>query len=174
MTMDAIGLLKEDHRNVKKLLGQLEKMKAPGRRQLLLGQIEAEIKIHSKIEEEIFYPAYRDAVKKQEDRKLFFEAHEEHHVVDHVLDDLKESSPDGHVFAAKAKVLKELVEHHIEEEEGQMFKKAKKSLDKQELVDLGIRMFDLRQEMRQQITDMKGASMARTSAEVAFRVKRKE
>lgn len=139
---DAITLLKEDHKKVKGLLAQLEKTTERGadRRRKLLGQIETEVKVHTTIEEEIFYPAYRDAVKKKDDRELYQEALEEHHVVDLVLPELKDADPAGEVFGAKAKVLKELIEHHAEEEEKEMFPKARKALGAAELRDLGRRM----------------------------------
>src|SRR5215208_3250824 len=117
---DAIALLKQDHEKVRGLLGQLEKATTPARHDKLLAQVEKELKVHTQIEEEIFYPAYRDAVKKKEDRKLYFEAVEEHHVVDMVLPEASEGSQ-TEVLQAKAKVLKELVEHHADEEEKQMF-----------------------------------------------------
>ena len=139
---DAITLLKEDHKKVKGLLSQLEKTTERGasRRTKLLGQIETEVKIHTTIEEEIFYPAYRDAVKKKDDRELYQEALEEHHVVDLVMPELKRSNPGGEVFGAKAKVLKELIEHHAEEEEKEMFPKARRALGMAELRDLGAQM----------------------------------
>ena len=139
---DAITLLKEDHKKVKGLLAQLEKTTERGadRRLKLLGQIEGEIKVHTTIEEEIFYPAYRDAVRKKEDRELYQEALEEHHVVDLVLPELKDSDPAGEIFGAKAKVLKELIEHHAEEEEKEMFPRARKVLGAAELRELGSRM----------------------------------
>ncbi len=139
---DAITLLKEDHKTVKGLLSQLEKTTERGaaRRVTLLGRIEKEVKIHTTIEEEIFYPAYRDAVRKKDDRELYQEALEEHHVVDLVLPELKNADPAGEVFGAKAKVLKELIEHHAEEEEKEMFPKARKVLGAAELKDLGARM----------------------------------
>ena len=139
---DAITLLKEDHKKLRGLLAQLEKTTERGaaRRKKLLGQIETEIKVHSKIEEEIFYPAYRDAVKKKDDRELYQEALEEHHVVDLVLPELKSADPAGEIFGAKATVLKELIEHHAGEEEKEMFPKARKVLDAAELRELGSRM----------------------------------
>jgi hemerythrin-like domain-containing protein len=139
---DAITLLKEDHKKVKGLLSQLEKTTERGirRRRKLLGQIATEVKVHTTIEEEIFYPAYRDAVKKKDDRELYQEALEEHHVVDLVLPELKASNPAGEIFGAKAKVLKELIEHHADEEEEEMFPKARKVLGAARLRDLGGRM----------------------------------
>jgi len=147
---DAISLLKEDHKKVKALLAALEKTTERGadRRAKLLRQIETEVKIHSTVEEEIFYPAYRDAVTTKDDRELYQEALEEHHVVDLVLPEVKESDPAGEVFAAKAKVLKELIEHHAEEEEKQMFKKARQAMDIEELRELGARIEARKKELK--------------------------
>lgn len=132
---DAIALLKEDHEKVRGLLGQLENATG-ARRNKLLAQVEQELKIHTTIEEEIFYPAYRDAARKKEDKKLYFEAVQEHHVVDLVMPEVSDgASPEE--LKAKAKVLKDLVEHHAEEEEKQMFPRARKALDREELRALG-------------------------------------
>jgi hypothetical protein len=141
-TPDAIALLKADHKKVRGLLEQLEKSteKSAARRTRLLSQIEAELEMHTTLEEEIFYPAYKNAVRSKDDRKLFFEAHEEHHVVKGVLPEIAATDPATEVFGAKAKVLKELVEHHAEEEEKEMFKSARKAMSAEELRDLGLRM----------------------------------
>lgn len=139
---DAIALLKEDHAKVRALLASLEKSTdgKPERRATLLQKIERELEIHTTIEEEIFYPAYRDKAEAKEDRKLYFEAHEEHGVVKLYLPEMHQGGLAGEKFAAKAKVLKELVEHHAKEEEKEMFKSARKLLSKDELRDLGARM----------------------------------
>ena len=135
---DAITLLKQDHEKVRGLLGSLENATG-ARREKLLAQVEKELEIHTTIEEEIFYPAYREAAKKKEDKKLYYEAVEEHHVVKVVIPDAHEgNSPEQ--LKAKAKVLKELVEHHADEEEKEMFPRAKKAMDKEELRDLGAQM----------------------------------
>jgi hemerythrin-like domain-containing protein len=141
-TQDAIALLKADHEKVRGLLSQLEKSteRSADRRQALLAKIEAEVKVHTTVEEEIFYPAYRDAVRKKEDRELYQEALEEHHVVDLVLPEIKGTDPSSEVFGAKAKVLKELIEHHAEEEEKEMFKRARRVMDAAQLRELGARM----------------------------------
>jgi hemerythrin-like domain-containing protein len=144
---DAITLLKEDHEKVRGLLKQLESAKAPRRREELLAKIDEEVRIHSTIEEEIFYPAFREAAEKKEDRELFFEALEEHHVVDLVMPEAKETEPGAEEFAAKAKVLKELIEHHADEEEKEMFPKAKKLMDREELLDLGERIRQRKSEL---------------------------
>ena len=137
---DAIALLKKDHAEVKKLLQRLDSSHSAAERGKLFGRIHKEVKVHSAVEEEIFYPAFREAVKAQEDRKLYFEAKEEHHVVDGVLAELQGADPASEVFAAKAKVLMDLIEHHAEEEEEEMFPRARKLIDRAKLVELGVRM----------------------------------
>ena len=146
---DAIALLKKDHEKVRGLLGDLEKsaMRGGPRAQKLVTQIDKELEIHTTIEEEIFYPAFRDAVRTKDDKKMYFEAKEEHHVVKLVLPEVKEGGIALEEFAAKCKVLKELVEHHAGEEEKEMFPKARKVLSRAELQDLGDRMAQRKKEL---------------------------
>lgn len=148
-TRDAIQFLEAEHETVRGLLEKLEGTteRATTRREELLAKIEREVRIHSRIEEEIFYPAFQEAARKREHAKLFFEALEEHHVVDLVLPELKATAPDADEFAGKAKVLKDLIEHHAEEEEDEMFPAAKKLMDRAELVALGERLARRRLEL---------------------------
>lgn len=136
---DAIALLTEDHQRVRELLGEMEETteRAVSKREELLVTIEQELEIHTKIEEDIFYPAFRDAAKKKDDKDLYYEALEEHHVVDMVMPEIKKTKADSEEFGAKAKVLKDLVEHHAGEEEKEMFPRAKKLMDREQLLDLG-------------------------------------
>ena len=138
--MDAIALLKTDHKKVRLLLETLDKTDAPARRTKLIGQIETEIKVHAKIEEEIFYPAFKRKAEESEELEMFLEAKEEHGLVDIMLAKAKGSDPASEEFAARAKVLKDLVVHHAKEEEKEMFKAAKKLFDKDELKSLGDQM----------------------------------
>jgi hemerythrin-like domain-containing protein len=142
MKQDATALLKQDHAKVKDLLEELTKTteRSVRRRTELLKEIEMELKIHMKLEEEIFYPAFKDAASKKQDEKMYYEAVEEHHAADVVLMDVKKSDPGSLQFGGKAKVLKELVEHHVQEEEKEMFPQARKVMDKEELKELGARM----------------------------------
>jgi hemerythrin-like domain-containing protein len=146
---DAIALLKKDHEKVRGLLSKLETAANRGsdRAMQLVAQVEHEVKIHSQIEEEIFYPAYRDAAQKKDDKKLYFEAKEEHHVVDLVMPEMEEGGSTEE-FAAKAKVLKELIEHHADEEEKEMFPKARKLFDRDELRELGERLEQRKMELQ--------------------------
>ncbi len=134
--------MKDDHANLRELLKKFEATTDRGvkTRQQLLEEISSELEAHTAIEAEIFYPAYRDAVSNREDRKLFFEAHEEHHLVDLTLAELRETEPDSESYGAKAKVLKDLIEHHAAEEENEMFPKARQVLGAEALWDLGRRM----------------------------------
>jgi len=138
-TQDAIALLKQDHETVRHLLTELAETTSRGtkKRLELLAKIGQEIRVHATIEEEIFYPAYKGAAETEEDKKLFFEAAEEHGLVDVVLPALEKADPASEPFGAKAKVLKDLIEHHAEEEETEMFPKAKKLLGKERLLELG-------------------------------------
>lgn len=148
---DAVSLLKADHEKVSLLFEQLEKTTERGaaKRQKLVAQIEAEIKAHMAVEEEIFYPAFRDAVTKKDDKEMYFEAKEEHHVADTVLSELKGLDPTDETYAAKAKVLKELIEHHVEEEEGEMFPKARRAMGAARLRELGEEMGERKRDLQQ-------------------------
>jgi hemerythrin-like domain-containing protein len=140
--MDAIKLLKTDHKLVKELLAQLEETseRATKKRASLLREIQINLKAHTTIEEEIFYPAFKKAGQKAE-AKMYFEALEEHRAAeDLVLPDLLGTDPSSVEFSGRAKVLKELIEHHADEEEKEMFKDAKELLSKEELVELGSQM----------------------------------
>lgn len=140
--MNAIDLLKADHEKVKAILTQLSDStdRALKKRVDLLDKLEMEIAIHTQLEEQILYPAFKDAGGKEQD-EMYYEAKEEHRTVDSlVLPDLKATDPSTPEFAGRVKVVKELLEHHIEEEETEMFPQAKKLLGKAKLDELGKQM----------------------------------
>jgi hemerythrin-like domain-containing protein len=148
--MDAITLLTEDHRKVKALLAELADTtsRAEKTRTELLAKIARELEVHTTIEEEIFYPAFKEAGEKSDDSRMFFEAMEEHRAAgDLVLPDLLKTGVTTDQFGGRAKVLKELVEHHADEEEKDMFPRARKLLGKQALVELGERLAARKQEL---------------------------
>ena len=118
--MDAIALLKDDHDKVKKLLAELETTTERGvkTRTELFATIKGELTVHEIIEEEIFYPTLKAHPKA---RDIVLEGYEEHHVVDLLMGELESLDVDDETWGAKAKVMKENIEHHIEEEEGEMF-----------------------------------------------------
>ena len=147
--MDALKLLKEDHRKVKKLLGELESTTERGvkTRQELFSKVKMELVVHEAIEEEIFYPALKAHPKTKE---ITLEAYEEHHVVDTVMAEIEGVAFDDERWGAKFAVMKENLEHHIEEEEGEMFKQAKQAFDPDELERLGESMAARKEELVKQ------------------------
>ena len=137
--MNAIDLLVQDHKLVKKLLEELSSTteRAVKKRAELLHRIEQELQIHTALEEQILYPAIKDAGGKEE-AKMYYEAKEEHRTVDAlVLPDLLHTETGTIEFAGRVKVMQELLEHHIEEEEGELFPTARKLLNKVSLEELG-------------------------------------
>jgi hypothetical protein len=139
MTMDALTMLKTDHDKVKDLLEDLDATTERGvkTRAELFATLKGELTVHEIIEEEIFYPALKSHPKAVD---IVLEGYEEHHVVDVLMGELESLDVSDETWGAKASVMKENIEHHIEEEEGDMFKKARQVFDRQELVDLGDRM----------------------------------
>ena len=137
--MDALRLLTDDHDKMRKLLDELETTTERGvkTREELFSKIKGELTIHEIIEEEIFYPALKEHPKAKD---IVLEAYEEHHVVDTVMAELDRLPVDDETWGAKAKVMQENVEHHMGEEEGEMFQKARQVFDKDELELLGTRM----------------------------------
>jgi hemerythrin superfamily protein len=144
-TMDAIELLTDDHRKVKKLLTELDATteRALKTREELFTTIKRELTVHEVIEEEIFYPALKEHPRAKD---IVLEAYEEHHVVDTLMGELSELPYDDETWGAKFKVMKENIEHHVEEEEGDMFKKARQVFDDVELDELGVVMTERKAE----------------------------
>ena len=137
--MDAITLLKHDHDKVKKLLTELESTTERGvkTRSELFATIKGELTVHEIIEEEIFYPELKAHPKAKD---IVLEGFEEHHVVDLLMGELESLDVSDEAWGAKAIVMKENIEHHIEEEEGEMFKIARSVFETDELEELGSRM----------------------------------
>lgn len=149
MAHHAIEMLKKDHKKVKQLLEELAESseRATKKRAELLEKIEKELKIHTTLEEEIFYPAFREADGKEHDR-MYYEAKEEHRAVEKlVLPDLLKTEPGSETFSGRAKVLKELIEHHVEEEEQDMFPAAEKTMEESLLDELAEKMAARRNEL---------------------------
>jgi hypothetical protein len=134
-----LSLLKEDHDKVKKMLTELDSTTERGvnTRAELFAKVKHELEIHEAIEEEIFYPALKEHPKAKE---IVLEGYEEHNVVDMVMHEIDGLPYEDETWGAKLTVMKENVEHHIEEEEGEMFKQARQVFDKDELEELGERM----------------------------------
>lgn len=124
--MDAVALLKADHRKVEDLFAKFESAKGDGRKKALAEQICLELTVHTKIEEDIFYPACEGAVEAD----LLKEAYVEHDGAKVLIAEIEAGGPDDDFYDAKVKVLSEMIEHHVEEEEKRvegMFSQARKA-----------------------------------------------
>jgi hemerythrin-like domain-containing protein len=137
--MDALSLLKDDHDRVKKMLEELDATteRATKTRTEMLAKLKQELTIHEAIEEEIFYPAMKEHAEAKE---IILEAYEEHDVVDTIMTEIERTPVEDERWGAKLTVMKENLEHHIDEEEGEMFKQARRIFDEDSLVALGEQM----------------------------------
>lgn len=146
--MDALTLLEQDHAVVKKILAEGDETteRAEKTRAELFARLKSELDIHERIEEEVLYPALRANPKSKE---MALEGYEEHHVVDEILAELEMTPTTDEHWGAKFTVAKENLEHHIEEEETEMFPKARKIFSKVELEKMGARMQEIKQLAKQ-------------------------
>lgn len=136
---DGLARLEHDHRELEAILeaGLKEDAASGDSRRGLLGTLAALLKTHEVMEEQVLYPALK---AHPEAKDIVLEGFEEHHVANVVVEELKALSPSAERWGAKWKVLKESIEHHIEEEEGDMFKTARKVFSQAQLDELGSRM----------------------------------
>jgi len=143
---DAIALLKADHKEVKTMVEQFNSSRSDSKKAQLAEQICAALEVHAEIEEEMFYPAAREALKKNGD--LIDEAEVEHTSVKELIAKIKGGSPGDHLWEAEVKVLGEYVNHHVKEEEGEMFPKVRKTgID---LAALGEQLAQRKQELQRE------------------------
>ena len=147
--MNAFQLLKEDHQKVSGIFQQLEPTteRAEKTRTELFAKLRDELEIHTKVEEAVFYPAIKQAA---ETREIVLEGFEEHHVIKMLLKELDSMPVDTEQWTAKLKVLQENVEHHVEEEEEEMFQKARQVLSEDDITRLGEQMEELKKQLQQQ------------------------
>ena len=145
--MNAFELLKEDHQKVSGIFEKLEPTteRALKTREELFAQLKNELDVHAYLEEQIFYPAIQEA---DETREITLEAFEEHRVVKRLLTELEAMPVDREEWGAKLKVLQENVEHHVEEEEGEMFSSARKVLSREQIEQLGAQMEEAKREQK--------------------------
>ena len=146
---DAIQLLMADHEEVGALFKQFQKAKDGGSQKAdIVQQICKALSVHAEIEEEIFYPAVRDALAEKDAEDLLDEAEVEHASIKSLVAQLQDAGPEDELFDAKVKVLCEYVNHHVKEEEGEMFPKVKKTgLD---LEELGAELMERKQELMEE------------------------
>lgn len=138
--MDALNFLKKQHREVELLLKKALNTKEPTERLNLFKQIDRDLRVHSAIEEEIFYPEIRRRAERSEERLEVAEAFEEHSLVKITVESLEKLDPGTEQYQAKLHVLSDLVQHHVDEEESTMFKIAHHLFEKPELEELGTRL----------------------------------
>ena len=143
---DPIELLKQDHKKVSALFKKLLAKKEPTstEREKLFTELNTELTVHAEIEEKVFYPALK-AAKQTHD--IVLESYEEHHLVKFTLKELDENPKNTEEWKAKLIVLKEGIEHHVGEEEGDMFIKAQRILDAEEKEELGKEMKALKEKL---------------------------
>lgn len=139
---DAINLLRHDHKVVSDLFDEYEKTNVKSKKKSLVAQICADLTIHAQVEEEIFYPAVKAALK---DKELVPEATVEHATVKGLIAQVEGMEPDGEDFDAKIKVLSECVKHHVKEEQNEMFPRAKES--KLDMLELGAQIAARKEEL---------------------------
>lgn len=146
--MNAIEMLKQQHREVEKLFETLESAGENARKtkERTFQKIADALAVHAEIEEKIFYPES----KTDDTEDLLREAVEEHLSVKRVIADLLQTGPEDEQFMARCKVLKEQIEHHVEEEEGELFPKVQKACTKEELEEMGMRMQELAEELEEE------------------------
>jgi hypothetical protein len=144
--MNALTLLEDDHQDIKQLLNKADDTteRAIKTRAALLHEIGVKLTAHEKIEEDIFYPALKEHPKAKD---IVLEGYQEHHVVDLIMSELKDLDENDETWGAKFAVMKENIEHHIKEEEGEMFSKARDAFNAEELNDLGDQMEKMREEV---------------------------
>ena len=143
--VDATALLRADHKAVSDLFAEYEKTRAPARKMALVSRICTELSVHAQVEEEIFYPAFKAALK---DKELVPEAIVEQATMKALIAQVEGVTPDGEMFDAKVRVLAEYVKHHVKEEHTEMFPKAKSS--KLDLMELGARLAARKSELMAQ------------------------
>ena len=157
--MDAIALLKADHRKVEELFKEVSGLadSATSARQKLFKQIDEELTVHAKLEETIFYPALKSKAKSDKDddaKQEVLEAYEEHAIVKELLKKLEGTEPKDETYEAKLQVLSELVKQHVHEEEHEMIKQARELMEKSELEELG-------EQLEREKTQLKSKAAAR-------------
>lgn len=152
---DAVALLKADHKAVKELFAQVEETSERAKATLhrLGEEICRELTIHTQIEEQIFYPAVQERARRKhedEEKDQIFEAIEEHAAAKKVIEDVRATDAGDESYKPKITTLSELIDHHVKEEEREMFPAVKELLSEEELVDLGQQMAQLKGQLQHQ------------------------
>jgi len=147
-SQDATTLLRADHKLVNELFAEYEKARTTTQKKKIVSQICTELSVHAQVEEEIFYPAVKQALK---DHSLVPEATVEHSTMKELIAQLEGVKPDGEMFDAKVKVLSEYVKHHVKEEQNEIFPKAKAT--QLDMTALGSKIAQRKQEILAEKTE---------------------
>jgi len=151
---DAVALLKADHREVEKLFGQFEKARDEDRKKALADKICLELKVHTQIEEEIFYPVSREYL---DDEDMVDEAVVEHAAAKELIGEIEGMQPSDDLYDAKVTVLQEQIEHHVEEEEKELFPKLKKT--EMDMKAVGAQLKARKEELMGQMDGVQGKAL---------------
>ena len=135
--MNVFELLKQDHQKVSGIFQRIEAASGAGERQQLFVQLKQELDLHAQVEETILYPALKQA---DETRNITLEAYEEHQEVKDLLAEIQQTPPDDEEWTALVMELRESVEHHVEEEEGEMFAQARDVLTEEQIDEISQRV----------------------------------
>lgn len=141
-TQDATALLRADHKRVNDLFSEYEETHSVAKKKQIVEQLCNELTVHAQVEEEIFYPAVKQALK---DKELIPEARVEHETLKSLIAQVEGMEPDGEMFDARIKVMHEYVKHHVKEEQNEIFPKAKSTdLD---MMELGAKLSQRKEEL---------------------------
>ncbi|WP_039918667.1 hemerythrin domain-containing protein [Cellvibrio mixtus] len=139
---EATRLLRADHKHVSELFEQFESARSSSRKKALVQEICQELTVHAQIEEEIFYPAIQPVLK---DKTLVPEAKVEHETLKYLIAQIEDAETNSDLYDAKVKVLSEYVQHHVKEEQNEIFPQVKQS--KLDLVELGAKLAQRKEEL---------------------------
>lgn len=143
---DAIAILRADHKLVSELFDEFESARAASRKRKIVDQICEELTIHAAVEEEIFYPAVKKALK---DHELVPEAQVEHESLKALIAQVEDVEPDGEMYDARVKVMSEYVKHHVKEEQNEIFPKARET--RLDMVELGAMIMQRKEELKAEL-----------------------
>ena len=152
---DAIALLEADHKKVTKLFKEVEDLsdRATAHLQKLGDEICQELKVHAEIEEKVFYPAIQERTKRghKEEKDLVLESYEEHAAAKKVIADIEAIDSNDDSFKPMIKALSELIEHHVKEEESELFPNSRELFSADEMLELGNRMAAMKEQLKPQV-----------------------
>lgn len=151
--MDVLKLLKDEHDDVKAVFKKLEKAEGATATRLW-DQLKSMLTLHEEMEETLFYPPLKEAPPTED---LILESYQEHHVMDVLIDEISQLQPSDETWAPKVKVLQENTEHHIEEEEGDLFPKVRKIWDTAKREQIGKQMQEMKERKQKATRERRAA-----------------